>query len=68
MTSHPAGCGECSAPVLWAFTARDLYRLLVVERKWTPLRYQQWLADALVDALMKKAPRKSRRVAPLQTG
>jgi AcrR family transcriptional regulator len=60
---NPAINVQEARDILWAFTARDLYRLLVVERKWTPLRYEQWLADALVDALMKKAPRKSRRLA-----
>ena len=47
--------------VLWTLTARDMYRLLVVEREWTADRYQEWLGDALVSSLsVPKGRRKSR--------
>jgi len=39
--------------ILWAFTGRDMYRLLVVERGWTPEEYEEWLAQWLVKALME---------------
>jgi AcrR family transcriptional regulator len=38
--------------ILWALTARDLYRTLVAERKWAPARYQDWLGDLLVRELL----------------
>ncbi|HUB94899.1 MAG TPA: helix-turn-helix domain-containing protein [Stellaceae bacterium] len=38
--------------VLFALTARDLYRTLVVDRHWTPERYQDWLGDVLVTELL----------------
>lgn len=39
--------------VLWALTAYDLYRLLVVERGWTPERYEAWLAEVLIQRLLE---------------
>ena len=41
--------------VLWAFTGRDLYRMLVVERGWSSDEYEKWLADLLIQALLSKA-------------
>ena len=38
--------------ILWMFTARDVYRMLVRERGWTSQKYQDWLADSLVQALL----------------
>jgi AcrR family transcriptional regulator len=38
--------------LLWALTARDLFRTLVVARQWTPERYQNWLGDLLVRELL----------------
>jgi AcrR family transcriptional regulator len=34
--------------VLWALTSYDLYRMLVVEQSWEPVRYEIWLAQLLV--------------------
>lgn len=39
--------------ILWAFTGRDLYRMLVIERGWTSDEYEQWLAQALEKMLLK---------------
>jgi AcrR family transcriptional regulator len=47
----PAGAHD----LLWALTARDLFRTLVVERNWTPERYQAWLGDLLVRELLGDA-------------
>jgi AcrR family transcriptional regulator len=47
--------------VLWALTGRDLYRMLVVERGWSPARYQKWLAQTLIGALLISAKRAKRR-------
>jgi len=38
--------------ILWMYTSRDVYRMLVHEGGWTPDQYQQWLARTLVDALV----------------
>lgn len=40
--------------ILWAFTGRDLYRMLVVEQSWTSDEYEKWLAQMLVTALIGK--------------
>lgn len=39
--------------VLWALTGYDLYRQLVVERGWTPDRYETWTADVVVQRLIE---------------
>jgi AcrR family transcriptional regulator len=39
--------------VFWMLTGQDVYRLLVRERGWSSDRYQRWLADTLVSALMR---------------
>jgi hypothetical protein len=38
--------------VFWMFTGRDVYRMLVRERGWSSQKYQDWLADTLVRALL----------------
>lgn len=38
--------------ILWAFTGRDFYRMLVVERKWSPNEYEKWLSDILITTLL----------------
>lgn len=38
--------------ILWAFTGRDMYRMFVVERGWSPDEYEQWLAQLLVKMLI----------------
>jgi len=39
--------------ILWAFTGRDLYRLLVIECEWTSDEYESWLASMLEKVLLK---------------
>jgi TetR/AcrR family transcriptional regulator, regulator of autoinduction and epiphytic fitness len=41
--------------VIWALCGPDLYTQLVFDRGWTPSRYEEWLGDALVDALLEPA-------------
>jgi AcrR family transcriptional regulator len=41
--------------ILWALTGRDMYRMFVVEREWTPVEYEQWLAQILVKSLLDAA-------------
>jgi AcrR family transcriptional regulator len=38
--------------ILWAFTARDLFRMLVIVRGWSPDLFEQWIGDRLVEALI----------------
>src|SRR5438105_712373 len=38
--------------IFWMLTGRDVYRMLVRERRWPPQKYQDWLADTLVDCLL----------------
>jgi hypothetical protein len=33
--------------IFWMLTAGDVYRMLVRERRWSPQKYQDWLADTL---------------------
>jgi AcrR family transcriptional regulator len=39
--------------VLWTLTARDVYRMLVIERRWSSDEYEKWLGDTLVNALVE---------------
>lgn len=38
--------------ILWLYTSRDVYRMLVVNGGWTHDRYQGWLSQTLVEALV----------------
>ena len=39
--------------VLWMYTSREIYRMLVHESGWAPERYEKWLSDTLVNALVR---------------
>jgi AcrR family transcriptional regulator len=41
--------------ILWSLTSRDLYRLLVRERGWTPQQYEDWLTTTLLETLVGKS-------------
>lgn len=41
-----------AADIIHALGSPELYRLLVVDRGWTPARYERWLVDTLVDQLL----------------
>ena len=43
--------------IFWMFTGKDVYRMLVRERGWPSQKYQDWLGDILVKALL--SPEKS---------
>jgi AcrR family transcriptional regulator len=43
---------EEATDVLWALTSYDLYRMLVVEQRWEPERYEMWLARLLIEHLL----------------
>ena len=43
--------------ILWMYTSRDVYRMLVHEGGWTADRYQQWLSQRLAECLVDPAAR-----------
>ncbi len=44
--------------ILWSLTARDIYRMLVIERAWTSDEYEKWLGKVLVESLLAANVRK----------
>ena len=36
---------------MWMYTGRDIYRMFVLERGWSSNEYEEWLAQALIEAL-----------------
>jgi AcrR family transcriptional regulator len=40
--------------LLWMYTGRDIYRMLVLESGWTPDQYEAWLSQTLVDTLVAR--------------
>lgn len=38
--------------LLWLYTARDIFRLLVLERGWTADQYEKWIGERLVEELI----------------
>ena len=38
--------------ILWMYTSRDIYRMLVHESGWWPHRYQEWLSRMFLEALV----------------
>jgi AcrR family transcriptional regulator len=49
-----------AADIIHALMSPELYRMLVIERGWTPGRYENWLAETLAAQLL---PGVSRRIA-----
>ena len=43
---------EDARQLLWMYTSREIYRMLVIEGKWSPSRYQDWLSGVLVATLV----------------
>lgn len=53
---------ERARHILWMYSSRDVYRMLVRECGWTPDQYQTWLSETLVAALVEPAmPREHHR-------
>jgi AcrR family transcriptional regulator len=42
---------ETATDLLWLYTAHEIYRMLVIERKWSPDRYRAWLRAATASIL-----------------
>jgi AcrR family transcriptional regulator len=45
---------EDARRIMWMYTGRDVYRMLVVVGGWSPDKYQEWLAATLIDALVAR--------------
>jgi AcrR family transcriptional regulator len=39
--------------IMWMYTSRDVYRMLVEDGGWTPDQYQDWLSTTLQEALVR---------------
>jgi hypothetical protein len=49
---------EAAADVLWTYSSPELYELLVLRRGWSLERYGQFVADAMIAALLPPARRR----------
>lgn len=49
---------EDARRIMWMYTGREVYRMLVEVGGWSADKYQHWLASTLIDALVAK-PRRS---------
>lgn len=49
---HPGTSLAQAADILWTYSSPELYQLLVLRRGWTPQRYGEFVADAMIDALL----------------
>ncbi|HZZ92285.1 MAG TPA: TetR/AcrR family transcriptional regulator [Usitatibacter sp.] len=58
--ANPDLSKEEARRILWMYTSRDIYRMLVQEGGWTPDQYQEWLARTLVTNLVAVAPSRQR--------
>jgi AcrR family transcriptional regulator len=47
---------EAATDMLYALTGTDVYRALVLERGWTPERYERWLFEAACRELLAPQP------------
>jgi AcrR family transcriptional regulator len=55
-----------AADVLWLLNDSGPYHRLVVEQRWSPARYESWMADTLVSLLI--APRYAPKAKPARHG
>lgn len=46
---------------LWAMTGSDWYSQFVFQRGWRPVRYEEWLGEALINLLLEPAGRNRSR-------
>ena len=51
-SARPGLSRDDARTLLWMYTSRDVYRMLVTEGGWTPVAYERWLADAIMRALV----------------
>jgi AcrR family transcriptional regulator len=51
---------QTARDIFWTLTGTEIYRMLVRERGWSSQKYQDWLADTLVQSLLIPAPDRPR--------
>ena len=42
---------DTAADLLWLYTSTDIYRMLVIERRWPAERYRAWLRSTIAASL-----------------
>jgi AcrR family transcriptional regulator len=52
-----------AADIIHALMAPEVYRLLVVDRRWSPERYEGWLAQVLISQLLPVSGQQERTLA-----
>jgi AcrR family transcriptional regulator len=50
-----------AADLIHALASPELYRLLVIDRRWSPGRFERWLAETLTEQLLPMEPRTDSR-------
>jgi hypothetical protein len=50
---RPGMTKSAAHDILWTLTSTEIHRRLVVERKWSGERFEEWLGDTLVGTLLK---------------
>jgi AcrR family transcriptional regulator len=45
---------EQARDLMWMLTSRDVYRMLVIESKWSSADYEKWLTQALLSGLTNR--------------
>jgi AcrR family transcriptional regulator len=63
---RPGLSQKTARDIFWMLTGGDVYRMLVRERAWSPQKYQDWLADTLVDCLLTSTKRSRVRDAAIK--
>jgi len=53
---RPGTAERNAADIIHALASPEVYRLLVIDRGWTPQRYQEWLAATLAGQLLPAVP------------
>ena len=53
---RPGITPEQAADILWTYSSPELYELLVISRRWPAERYGQFIAQALITALLPGEP------------
>ena len=63
---RPALDYNTARDTFWMLTGRDVYRMLVCERGWSSQKYEDWLANTLVQSLLKTGRAKAVRTPPVK--
>lgn len=53
---RPGLSGEDAVDIVWLMTSPETYEQVVLDRGWTPERFEAWLGDALSDMILLPPP------------